>query len=744
MKNRYFIKQGATAVALAMILGISAAHSADVYLQAEQFTKTIADGSGVDGNGTADVTMWGYAECDATFACGAPTSPGPQINVPTGESLTIHLSNALAVPTSIMIAGQANAPLPADATALRIDGRLRSFVPEVDPGAVDTYTWAAPRSGAFLYQSGSHVSLQVHMGLYGAMVMDSVCNPAIPELIAPCAYPDVAYDSREVLVFSEIDPALHDDPVTGLAAPLPANASVTGFVPRFFLINGEPFSGGAAATAAGLSGDDILLSLINAGLENHTPQLLGGNFDVIAEDGRAAPTRRTQHTISLPAGKSRDVLFQPTTHGSYPLFDRGLRTVSDTALNSGMFMNIEVDCNDCVNFADTANATVSYGGGQDADKNATVTNRGFGIQLAGNTWRRTDSEFNIGPNTVLEFTFESGGTVPAEIQGIGFDADDGLTAAQIFQLAGTQSWGNRDFSYSDSGPQTFTIPVGDYYQGPGMHLVFANDHDAGIADSTGSFTNVRIFELVPPPAAPVISDPGAQSARSGSPVQFAVTATDANSDPLTFTTTTVLPAGVTMAADGTFSGTTIVEGMTSVTVTVDDGFGGTDSVSFDLTIVPACADCINFATAATASYIPGGQDVDSDVTVVNSGIGIQLAGNTWRWTDPITYEIGPNTVLEFTFESAGVVAAEIQGIGFDADTTLSAGQIFQLTGTQAWGDSTYSYVVGSKQFFSIPVGTHYQGTGMKLVFVNDHDAAPADVDSTTGTFSDVRVFDVTP
>jgi len=737
MKNKQFIKQGATAVALAMILGISAANAAEVYLRAEAFTKTIPDGSGVDGNGTADVTMWGYAECTATTTisnpfdnCGTATSPGPQINVPVGDSLTVHLSNGLPEASSIMIAGQANAPLPPSPT--RVNGRVQSFVPEVASGAVGTYEWATPRPGAFLYQSGSHVQLQVQMGLYGAMVMDSVCTDPLD---AQCAYPDVAYDAREVLIFSEIDPALHNP------APTPANASKDGYVPRFFLINGEPFSGVAPSTAAGVAGDNILLSMINAGLENLAPQLLGGYLDVIAEDGRLAPTHRSQTTILLPAGKSQDVLFQPTVHGNYPLFDRRLRTVSDTALNSGMFTKIQVMCAaPCVDFSDPLNATVSYGGpSQDVDQNVTVIDPGFGIQLAGNTWRRTMSSFDINANTVLEFTFEVGGTVPAEIQGIGFDVDDALSQPQIFRLAGTQAWGNGDFSYTGPGPQTFTIPVGEYYQGMGMHLVFANDHDAGVPDSIGTFTNVRIFDVVPDPAPPVISDPGNQSARVDSPVQFAMSATDVNiGDTLTFSAD-VLPTGVSIASDGTFSGTPTSEGDTIVTVTVDDGTGLSDSVTFTWTIVPACVDCIDFATATTSSFPPTGQDIDSDVTVVNSGIGLRLARNTWRATDA-TYDITATTVLEFTFEGGGTVPAEIQGIGFDADTALSPTQIFQIAGTQAWGNAAGgSYSGTGKQFFSIPVGTFYTGFGMKLVFVNDHDARPSD---SSGTFSDVRV--VTP
>lgn len=463
----------------------------------------------------ATVAMWGYSLCtDATFgSCGTASSPGPQIDVPAGEGLIVHLNNTLPVATSLMIAGQKNAPLPVN-PARDPDGRLKSFVPEVAAGASGDYTWTDLTPGAFLYQSGSNVALQVQMGLYGAVTRDAVCDDT--SSTSPCAYPDVAYDASQVLVFSEIDPALHNPPKA-------ANASKTGYVPRFFLINGEAFTGASASavadsviydgapvttnvviadgdfefldisdctgvpncntdavrgnwvagsfsgwTLAGSGGlfrptaaaivlpsgaqigwaangttlsqvlsesaaadttytlsvdvgmrldtastgatvalyagglevgsttvpaptssgwqtatvvvdttgtaisgaleirltgsggqtefdnvtlnrtgpsarsSRILLRMINAGLENHAPQMLGSYMDVIAEDGHRSPVHKTQNTVFLPAAKSMDLLFTPSEAGTYPLFDRRLRLVNDTALGGGMFYQIVV------------------------------------------------------------------------------------------------------------------------------------------------------------------------------------------------------------------------------------------------------------------------------------------------------------------------------------------------------------------------------------------------------------------
>ncbi|MCJ7556181.1 MAG: hypothetical protein MUP90_04615, partial [Gammaproteobacteria bacterium] len=96
-------------------------------------------------------------------------------------------------------------------------------------------------------------------------------------------------------------------------------------------------------TGPSARGSRILLRMINAGLENHAPQMLGGYFDVIAEDGHRSPVHKTLNTAFLPAAKSLDLLFTPDAAGVYPLFDRRLRLVNDTALGGGMFHQIVVE-----------------------------------------------------------------------------------------------------------------------------------------------------------------------------------------------------------------------------------------------------------------------------------------------------------------------------------------------------------------------------------------------------------------
>jgi hypothetical protein len=133
-------------------------------------------------------------------------------------------------------------------------------------------------------------------------------------------------------------------------------------------------------------------------------------------------------------------------------------------------------------------STSSFGS-QDNSSNVTVSPDGATITIADNTWRKTDTTYTIVSETVLQFTFDS--SVRGEIHGIGFQPDEALRPDRIFKLWGTQAWGIADFNYADNGPELFTIPIGQYYQGNNMYLVFANDDDANVG-SNSSFTDVGI------------------------------------------------------------------------------------------------------------------------------------------------------------------------------------------------------------------------------------------------------------
>jgi len=149
----------------------------------------------------------------------------------------------------------------------------------------------------------------------------------------------------------------------------------------------------------------------------------------------------------------------------------------------------ETGCADCTDFV--AVATLGYGR-QDFVPGVRVEEVGATLALHNNTWRRASETYTITANTMLEFEFKS--TAEGEIHGIGFDNDNVLSQVNIFQLYGTQDFGIQTFNnYFPPGYVLYQIPVGEYYTGADMALVFVNDHDSG-SGNTSYFRNVRVYE----------------------------------------------------------------------------------------------------------------------------------------------------------------------------------------------------------------------------------------------------------
>jgi len=320
----------ATFTSLVLTAGISSA--ADIYLQAESFDKQIPDGNG----GFIPIPMWGFAVCDdSSFAvCGnaqALDAPGPMIEQLAGDELNIHLNNTLPVPVSIAIPGQieASAGDVVRFTDDRLRQRLQSFSHEAPPNGTADYTWSNLRAGTYLYQSGTYPSIQVPMGLYGALVVREAVG--VP-------YSGVTTNSDAALLFSEIDPLqnqraqsaataslfLASAACTSLAEyaqnPVPGMPCTVDYNPVFFLVNGEP----TADLPAAASGNNVLLRFLNAGLRSHTPAITGVELGLIAEDGNLYPGEpRNQSAVLLAAGKTLDALVNlPADNITFSIFDR--------------------------------------------------------------------------------------------------------------------------------------------------------------------------------------------------------------------------------------------------------------------------------------------------------------------------------------------------------------------------------------------------------------------------------------
>src|SRR5467141_4862905 len=318
MRFNYLKATLKTAVLAVSVLLLGAGVAvAQVNLTAQPTSTTLPDGT--------VVPMWGYS-CGAAVAPAtcvalnphAPAAIGTTpagwspvvITVPTGQALTINLTNSLSfgansVPTSLVIVGQlggglgttatstaspshANAqpltwPIAGNAPGTPLTGvgtppaqgnRVQSFSTEVLAGATATLTWTAPRPGTYLIESGTHPSIQRPMRLYGILVVTTA--PAAGA--AGTAYPAVGttaavtYNADVPLLLSEIDSVQNNavaKAVTltgfsettvwsglpgGCGNPATANSGncyppAVNYTPLYYLFNGVAFNKTAAATA---------------------------------------------------------------------------------------------------------------------------------------------------------------------------------------------------------------------------------------------------------------------------------------------------------------------------------------------------------------------------------------------------------------------------------------------------------------------------------------------------------------
>lgn len=334
--NRRF--NGAALAALAWLSASAAprvarAETIELFLCAGRVARTMPDGR--------SVPLWGYASVPSAAelvpGCGAAaTVPGPVLALPPASesdaalTLQIHLYNdGIPEGVSLVIPGQIAALAP----VRNADGRVRSFTAEATAGATATYSWPSFAPGTYAYQSGSHPAVQVQMGLYGAIKRD----------VAPAlAQPGVAYARDVVLLYSELDPELHDAVDRGDYGAAPFTSTID-YRPRYHLVNGEPHvAGSTSPLEAGHAGQATLLRLLNLGLESHVPTLLGGHVSVVAEDGQPYPYPRQQYSVLLAAGKTRDALWVPEQPGRYVVYDRRMRLESGGGLFGGMLSELEV------------------------------------------------------------------------------------------------------------------------------------------------------------------------------------------------------------------------------------------------------------------------------------------------------------------------------------------------------------------------------------------------------------------
>jgi FtsP/CotA-like multicopper oxidase with cupredoxin domain len=329
------------------------------------------------------VPVWGFVDTSGgPCTPGLITSlPGPELRAVVGDSVTINLSNALAVPTSILIAGQ---------TMSASGGSPGTFTTEAPAGGSVAYTFTAGGPGSFLYESGTDIDRQIAMGLYGALIVES----GVPGQ----AYgPGTDFELEATLVLSEIDPALNANP---------AGFDMLSYKPRYWLINGEAYPDTDPIPAP--AGSRLLLRYLNAGFNNLAMSVLGSHQRVIAKDAYQLPSAFSSLVETIPAGQGMDAILaislsQPV--GSrFAISNRNIYTTNGDSYPGGMLTFVDVGPTVTPAYGvlvSPASDSKSGDPGTTVTYTLDVTNTGstvdsYTVSVSGNAWITT-APASVGP-----------------------------------------------------------------------------------------------------------------------------------------------------------------------------------------------------------------------------------------------------------------------------------------------------------------------------------------------------------
>ncbi len=244
--------------------------------------------------------VWGFSTSSDPSV--DATAPGPVLVIHQGLDVTITLHNDLAGQSvSLALPGQDKVLHPGSS------GDDRSGVSD---GQSRSYTFTASRPGTFLYEAGhtANGARQVAMGLAGALVV-------LPADATAYGTPGTAYDDDAVLVMTEIDPDLNNDP---------SGFDMRNFAPKYRMFNGKPFPSSDPISTD--QGHTALLRYVNAGSQTHAMSVLGADQVEIAEDGHPMQYPSTVSTESIEPGQTLDTLVKiaPGPEAKLAVFEAAL------------------------------------------------------------------------------------------------------------------------------------------------------------------------------------------------------------------------------------------------------------------------------------------------------------------------------------------------------------------------------------------------------------------------------------
>lgn len=529
------------------------------------------------------IPMWGYAlgqmqsDGNGGFECvTTPTSPGPRISIDDAyDGLTIHLHNALPRTTSLVIPGTVKGMTPQTFTAPDNSIRVFSFDIDVDSGLSETYHWNNLKPGSYMYHSGTHPQVQVQMGLYGAVTDNVSTNPGF--FGGGVAYPGVPFGQDVVLFYSEIDRAIHDSVAAGFHNTGDMLSTID-YAPKHFLIDVDTGFGPITYEFNDLAALKFppnfnpLVRFFNAGLETHVPTVFEASFDVIAEDAKLYPNVRKQYTVKLPPLKTKDAFMNvtgtfemggppspfpnPFAWRTFRLTDSAMAVSAPAAFGTGPVVSLaESD--------EIANGTDN---GMVLHIQVAASDDYVEPVLSGDEPKANRDNFDVAEGQAIN-----------DIIAQALSNDQNASGATVAILSHPKHG-----DLIDNGGGNFT------YQHNGAEKA-ADSMMYSITNAAGETSSAGIkIEVIPVNDAPVAHDDTA-SAKVGQVVEIRPVANDTDADSPGLSVSAVGDSDLgTLEISGQviiFTASTVGNG--SVSYTVDDGKGGTDSANISLTVTEA-------------------------------------------------------------------------------------------------------------------------------------------------------------
>jgi FtsP/CotA-like multicopper oxidase with cupredoxin domain len=275
-----------------------------------------------DGN---SIYMWSYGDSTGAFQL-----PGPTLCVHSGDKVTVVLHNTLPEPTSIVFSGQtaitANGAVaqPQFTTPGDPSTPVTSLVQPAAPNGSMTYQFTAGRPGTYLYSSGTDVTKQRQMGLYGGLIVRPA-GGSRDNYGNDLANSKFKADAEYLFLLSEVDPDLH------LAVERHQPYDYKSSKARYFMINGRSMPDTLAPNYAAwlpsqpygatvhvqpydvnINPDAALIRYLNAGSEDYPFHPHGSSETVITRDGAPSVNAAGQdstydkYLIDVAPGQSVD------------------------------------------------------------------------------------------------------------------------------------------------------------------------------------------------------------------------------------------------------------------------------------------------------------------------------------------------------------------------------------------------------------------------------------------------------